>query len=149
MPTSVDRRFRGFRPLSLGVPLSVAHAAVFRGPGAGGGVDRASGPAVRQGGSYAGAMAERKRVIVNGIVQGVFYRDTCRQMAERHGVAGWVRNLPDGGVEAVFEGEPEAVARLVTWTRQGPPAARVDHVEAHDETPEGLTGFEVLTTPYR
>ncbi|MFG2297460.1 acylphosphatase [Streptomyces sp. NPDC048603] len=89
----------------------------------------------------------RKRVIVTGIVQGVFFRDSCRTAAMAEGVTGWVRNLPDGAVEAVFEGEPEAVDRLVGWSRQGPPAARVDGVRTHDEPPEGIAGFEVLPTP--
>lgn len=93
-------------------------------------------------------MIERKRVVVSGLVQGVFYRDTCRQTAERHGVAGWVRNLPDGAVEAVFEGEPEAVELLLAWSQEGPPAARVEYVEAFDEAPQGLTGFQVLPTPH-
>jgi len=55
----------------------------------------------------------RRRVVVHGLVQGVFFRDTCRRLAEQYGVAGWVRNLPDGRVEAVFEGPADAVCRLV------------------------------------
>lgn len=90
----------------------------------------------------------RKRVVVTGEVQGVFFRDTCRRTAERHGVAGWVRNLPGGGVEAVFEGPEERVAALVDWTRQGPPTARVHDVTVHEEEPQGLHGFEILPTPY-
>lgn len=89
----------------------------------------------------------RKRVIVSGAVQGVFFRDTCRRTAVSEGVQGWVRNLSDGTVEAVFEGGSDAVGRLVDWARQGPPNARVDEVTEHEEEPEGLTGFEVRPTP--
>ncbi|MHC5701640.1 acylphosphatase [Streptomyces tirandamycinicus] len=85
----------------------------------------------------------RKRVVVSGTVQGVFYRDTCRRVAEEHGVSGWVRNLADGRVEAVFEGDPDGVETLVRWARLGPPSADVRAVEVRDEEPEGLTGFEV------
>ncbi|MEU5211428.1 acylphosphatase [Streptomyces sp. NPDC020742] len=92
----------------------------------------------------------RRRVVVSGRVHGVFFRDTCRRTAEEHAVAGWVRNLPDGTVEAVFEGEPEAVRRLVEWARSGPPMARVDGVAVTEEEPgepEGLWGFEIRRTP--
>jgi acylphosphatase len=85
----------------------------------------------------------RRRVVVHGQVQGVFFRDTTRRLAERHGVAGWVRNNRDGSVEAVFEGEPEAVERLTAFVREGPRGARVDRLESFDEQPEGLTGFRV------
>lgn len=88
-----------------------------------------------------------KRVIVSGDVQGVFFRDTCRSAATEHGVHGWVRNLPDRTVEALFEGEPEAVERLVAWAHQGPPAAYVDDVRVLDAEPQGLSGFEVRPTP--
>jgi acylphosphatase len=91
----------------------------------------------------------RRRVLVSGQVQGVFFRDTCQRFARRYGVRGWVRNLPDGRVEAVFEGDPERVERLVAWTRQGPPDARVTDVQALDEPPERLAGFAVLPTPGR
>lgn len=85
----------------------------------------------------------RRRVIVRGRVQGVWFREATRRLADRHGVAGWVRNRPDGAVEAVFEGPSDAVERLVDFARLGPPDARVDHVEVELEPPEGLTGFEV------
>jgi acylphosphatase len=85
----------------------------------------------------------RKRVLVSGRVQGVYFRDTCRRVAREHGVAGWVRNLPDGRVEAVFEGAAEPVAALLAWAGQGPPEAAVTGVETHDEPAEGLTGFEI------
>ncbi|WP_328725369.1 acylphosphatase [Streptomyces sp. NBC_00259] len=88
----------------------------------------------------------RRRVVVSGLVQGVFYRDTCRQVADEYGVAGWVRNLAGGDVEAVFEGEMDAVETLVRWARQGPPSADVRGVEVREEEPEGLTGFEVRHT---
>jgi acylphosphatase len=82
-------------------------------------------------------------VIVRGLVQGVFFRDSTRRLAQRHEVAGWVANRWDGAVEAVFEGEPEAVERLVSFSRKGPRGARVDAVEVTDEEPEGLLGFAV------
>lgn len=85
----------------------------------------------------------RKRVLVSGEVQGVFFRDTCRRVAVEHGVSGWVRNLPDQRVEAVFEGPPEAVERLVAWAGRGPAHARVTRVEVHDEAPQGLSGFAI------
>jgi acylphosphatase len=85
----------------------------------------------------------RKRVLVSGRVQGVFYRDTCRRLATRLGVSGWVRNLPDGRVEAVFEGPSEQVRRLVEWSRQGPESAVVDEVTVHAERPEGLSAFSI------
>ncbi len=76
-------------------------------------------------------------------MQGVFFRDTTRRHAEAAGVAGWVRNTPDGTVEAVFEGEPEAVKEMVEFCRRGPSRAEVTSVEVVDEQPEGLSGFEV------
>jgi acylphosphatase len=83
----------------------------------------------------------RRRVIVHGHVQGVFFRDSTRRLAERHGVAGWVRNNPNGTVEAVFEGEPDAVERLVAFAREGPHGAVVARVEVRDEPDAGETGF--------
>ncbi|HET9103754.1 MAG TPA: acylphosphatase [Solirubrobacteraceae bacterium] len=83
----------------------------------------------------------RRRLIVHGIVQGVFFRDGTRRCAERHGVAGAARNRPDGTVEAILEGEADAVAAVEAFIRTGPPDARVDRVEASDEVPEGMTGF--------
>lgn len=85
----------------------------------------------------------RYRVLVSGRVQGVFFRDTCRQIAVRHGVSGWVRNLPDGRVEAVFEGTQDNVRQLVDWTRQGPRHAVVSDVWVSQEQPEGLDSFQV------
>jgi acylphosphatase len=85
----------------------------------------------------------RRRVIVSGRVQGVFFRDTVRRMARQRGVAGWVRNNWDGSVEAVFEGEPAAVEALVAFSREGPRGAVVERVDVHEEEPEGLRSFEV------
>lgn len=85
----------------------------------------------------------RARVLVSGMVQGVFFRHETRVRAQGMGVAGWVRNLPDGGVEAVFEGRREAVESMVAWCRRGPRYARVERVEVAWEDPEGLSGFEV------
>jgi acylphosphatase len=76
-------------------------------------------------------------------VQGVFFRDATRRTADKFGVSGWVRNVPDRRVEAVFEGEPEAVEGMVAWAHIGPEHARVTSVERFDEAPQGLTGFEV------
>jgi acylphosphatase len=86
---------------------------------------------------------ERRRIVVSGRVQGVWFRETCRREAEAAGVAGWVRNLVDGRVEVVAEGRPAPVERLVAWCRGGPPRADVHHVEVHPEEPEGLDGFAV------
>ena len=85
----------------------------------------------------------RRRVVVHGHVQGVFFRDSVRRLAERNRVAGWVRNRPDGSVEAVFEGERESVERLVRFCGEGPRGARVEGVDVADEEPEGLRGFSV------
>jgi acylphosphatase len=85
----------------------------------------------------------RRRVLVSGLVQGVWFRDSCREEARRHGVAGWVRNLRDGRVEAVFEGDPDAVNTLCNWCQVGPPRAQVTGVDIVDEEPEGLTGFSI------
>lgn len=89
-------------------------------------------------------MAARKRVIVHGRVQGVFFRDTTRRMAESRGVAGWVRNNPDGSVEAAFEGEDDAVEAMVAFAREGPRGAQVERVDVTDEEPEGDAGFRIL-----
>lgn len=83
----------------------------------------------------------RYRVLVSGRVQGVFFRDTCQRVAHEHGVAGWVRNLPDGRVEAVLEGPADSVERVVDWAREGPRAAVVTGIAVRAETPEGLDRF--------
>lgn len=87
--------------------------------------------------------AVRTRVVIAGVVQGVYFRDSTRRMAQAEGVAGWVRNLPDGSVEAVFEGQADSVAAAVRWSRVGPPRAIVESISEFAETPEGLLGFEV------
>ena len=79
----------------------------------------------------------------HGRVQGVFFRDSVRQRAKSHGVAGWVTNRSDGAVEAVFEGEEEAVERLVAFSRRGPRGAEVQSVEVEEEEVEELRGFSV------
>jgi acylphosphatase len=90
------------------------------------------------------ANEERAHVFVSGRVQGVAFRDSTRQEAERLGLSGWVRNTQDGRVEAVFEGEPETVREMVEWCKSGPSSADVDDVSVEQETPSGdLTGFEV------
>jgi acylphosphatase len=86
----------------------------------------------------------RTSAVVRGLVQGVYFRQSTAQRAAELGVDGWVRNLPDGSVEAVFEGRPEAVDAAIAFVRIGPPAARVDSVEVvTGEAPQGLAGFSV------
>jgi acylphosphatase len=88
-------------------------------------------------------MAQRRRVTAHGRVQGVFFRDSTRREAERRGVAGWVRNTGEGTVEAVFEGDADAVERMVEFCRRGPGSADVADLEVRDEEPEGISGFRV------
>ncbi|WP_152815407.1 acylphosphatase [Georgenia subflava] len=83
----------------------------------------------------------RRRVVVHGRVQGVGFRYACEVQAGRLGVGGRVRNLDDGTVEAVVEGDDVAVDALIAWLHQGPRHAEVTRVEVHDEEPEGLSGF--------
>jgi acylphosphatase len=85
----------------------------------------------------------RRRVIVRGNVQGVFFRDSARRQAEARGVAGSITNRPDGAVEAVFEGDPDAVASLVEFCRHGPRGADVQSIDETSEEPEGVSGFQV------
>jgi acylphosphatase len=85
----------------------------------------------------------RRRVRAHGRVQGVFFRDSVRREAARRSVAGWARNCGDGTVEAVFEGEPEAVDALVELCRSGPGHASVERLDVEDEEPEGLTRFAI------
>jgi len=88
---------------------------------------------------------KRVRVQVSGLVQGVWFRESTKQEAERLGVTGWVRNRVDGRVEGVFEGPEAAVDRLVAWCRTGPSAARVDDVEVAPETEPGVfSSFRVV-----
>jgi acylphosphatase len=90
-------------------------------------------------------MSERTRahVHVSGTVQGVYFRATTRDTAEEYGVDGWVQNLADGRVEAVFEGETDAVESMVEFCHTGSPAARVDDVAVEYEDPEGVEGFRI------
>ena len=88
-------------------------------------------------------MTIRRRVVVHGLVQGVFFRDSVRRRASSTAVGGWVRNTGEGAVEAVFEGEQGAVGALVTFCREGPRGARVDRVEMIDEPAEGISGFSI------
>jgi acylphosphatase len=85
----------------------------------------------------------RRRLVVHGKVQGVFFRDSTREAAENEGVAGWATNLPDGSVEVVLEGPPDAVESVTGYVRTGPSSADVRSVDVHEETPEGLTGFQI------
>jgi acylphosphatase len=85
----------------------------------------------------------RRRVVVHGLVQGVWFRDSTRREARRHGVDGWVANRPDGTVEAVLEGPPGAVQELLRFLETGPPHAHVARTDVTEEPHEGLTGFSV------
>ena len=85
----------------------------------------------------------RRRAIVHGRVQGVFFRDSTRERANAHGVAGWVTNRSDGAVEAVLEGPPDGVQSVLRFLETGPPHASVDHVEVREEQPEALAGFSI------
>lgn len=88
-------------------------------------------------------MTVRVRVVVSGRVQGVFFRSSCAEEARRLGLGGWVRNLLDGRVEAVFEGEEGAVAAMTGWCRRGPAGARVDRVDTETQEPAGTTTFAI------
>lgn len=110
------------------------HADGSRAPGA---VPEGDGPA-----SVDDAPA-RAHVLASGRVQGVWFRSSTKERASGLGVAGWVRNRPDGRVEAVFEGERSSVQRLVEWMHDGPPRASVDDVEVEYEEPRGESGFSV------
>ncbi len=85
----------------------------------------------------------RAYVLVSGTVQGVSYRANTRDTAREHGLDGWVSNLDDGRVEAVFEGSEERVEELVEWCQTGSPAADVEAVDVDYGEPEGLDGFEI------
>jgi acylphosphatase len=86
----------------------------------------------------------RRRLLVSGEVQGVFYRDTCRSVASEAGVAGSAANLPDGRVEVVLEGETESVEKVIEWCRSGTRGSRVQAVDISEEEPEGETSFRVI-----
>jgi acylphosphatase len=85
----------------------------------------------------------RYRVLISGRVQGVNFRGTCQWMAWQRGVTGWVRNLADGRVEAVFEGSAEDVQDLLDWVHRGPRLAVVSNVAVRAEQPEGLGTFQI------
>jgi acylphosphatase len=85
----------------------------------------------------------RKRVVLTGRVQGVFFRDSLRRRAETHGIAGWARNRFDGSIEAVFEGPEPGVIEMLAYSRHGPRGAHVETMTSSQEDPEGLSGFEV------
>ncbi len=86
----------------------------------------------------------RRRVLISGTVQGVNFRAYTRSVARQNGVYGWVRNLPDGRVEAVFEGDQEKVDSVIAWCRKGPPSGRVDQVQIFEEKPTGdFSDFDI------
>jgi len=85
----------------------------------------------------------RVRVLISGRVQGVWFRESCRERARLEGIGGWVRNRADGRVEAEFEGAPDAVERMIAWCRVGPSRARVDDVQVEVLEPVGYVGFRV------
>ena len=95
-----------------------------------------------------GADRRRTRLLISGRVQGVMFRDSAREVAVRLGLAGWVRNLPDGRVEAAFEGPTQDVGGAVGWCREGPAGARVSGIEVIEEEPLGETSFRIKPTPY-
>lgn len=90
-------------------------------------------------------VSEKAHLLISGRVQGVFYRQSMLQAARHLGVKGWVRNLPDGRVEAFLQGEGEAVERLIQWAGEGPPGARVTGVQVDREKPadRGYHDFQV------
>jgi acylphosphatase len=85
----------------------------------------------------------RLRLSIHGRVQGVWFRDSVRRAAAEHDVSGWAENRPDGSVEAVLEGAPDAVQAVAAFCRRGPRHARIERVDEHQERPEGLRGFEI------
>jgi acylphosphatase len=88
-------------------------------------------------------MERRVHVAVSGRVQGVYFRANTRERAQALGLSGWVRNLPDGRVEIVAEGEEERLSQFLSWVRVGPPAARVEQVEVEWSEPRGERDFAV------
>ena len=86
----------------------------------------------------------RAHIIVNGLVQGVFFRANTRDMAKRLGLTGWVRNMRDGSVEVIAEGEREGIDQLIEWCRHGPPSSRIDSVSKEFSEATGeFTGFKI------
>lgn len=92
------------------------------------------------------SISTRVRVLISGKVQGVGFRYSTHQQADRLGLSGWVRNRSDGRVEAVFEGQLTAVEQAIAWCRQGPLSADVTDLSVSSEDPQGLTTFEVRPT---
>ena len=86
---------------------------------------------------------KRAHVKIYGRVQGVWFRASTKEMADKLGIKGWVRNMPDGTVEAVFEGDDKSVEKMIEWCHRGPPLARVDRVEVEYEEPQGETSFRI------
>lgn len=84
-----------------------------------------------------------RRLVIHGRVQGVFFRDSLRRAALAAGVDGWARNREDGAVEALLEGTPESVEKTIEFCRHGPPHARVERVDIHEEPPSGASGFRI------
>lgn len=90
------------------------------------------------------SQCKRRRIVVSGRVQGVWYRGSMLERAREAGVAGWVKNLPDGRVEAVVEGPSAAVDAVIEWCRHGPPGAQVRDLRTLEEAPQGLSGFNIV-----
>jgi acylphosphatase len=88
-------------------------------------------------------MTVRRRILVSGRVQGVFYRDSCRREADRIGVGGHASNLDDGRVEVIVEGEPDAVEAMIDWCRRGSDPANVTNIEVEEQEPQGEDRFHV------
>jgi acylphosphatase len=86
-----------------------------------------------------------KRLVIHGRVQGVYFRDSMRQLARRHGVTGWVRNRSDGSVEAIVQGKPDAVEKIIKWAHRGPDAAKVIGVQI-EEAQGQFDSFDLLFT---
>lgn len=86
---------------------------------------------------------KRAHVRIYGRVQGVWFRANTKEMAKKLRLKGWVRNMPDGSVEAVFEGDDESIEKAIEWCHHGPPLARVDRVEVKYEEPKGEEGFKI------
>lgn len=86
-----------------------------------------------------------QHLLISGRVQGVWFRESMRQEAQKQGVSGWVRNLPDGKVEAVICGEPEQLGRMLEWARKGPPLAKVTGLESEPLPEQHVQGFEKKT----
>ncbi|HID42306.1 MAG TPA: acylphosphatase [Archaeoglobaceae archaeon] len=93
-------------------------------------------------------MKVRAHLFISGIVQGVFFRETTKERALEVGVAGWVRNLKDGRVEAVFEGEKEKVDKMIEYCSKGSILAKVESVEVKWEEPEGLKDFKIIYSSF-